>query len=67
MKDSLLPVADSKASNTASCSICSGHVMKLVALLALLSTAATAIGMYCFQSGPRFQPNLTHIISSYMV
>lgn len=66
MKDSLLPVADSKASTAASFSVCSDHVMKLVALLALLSTAATAIGMYCFQSGTTFQPNLTHITSSYM-
>lgn len=67
MKDSLLPVADSKANSAASFSVCSDHVMKLVALLALLSTAATAIGMYCFQSGTPFQPNLTHITSSYMV
>jgi len=50
MKDSLLPVADSKADNSFLRSVCSGHVMKSMALLALLSTAATAIGLYCFQS-----------------
>ncbi len=68
MKDSLLPVADSKADNSFLRSVCSGHVMKSMALLALLSTAATAIGLYCFQSGIlQSSPDFTQIKSSYTV
>ncbi len=68
MKDSLLPTADNKPSSGLVGKVCNQHVMKLVALLALLSTAATAIGLYCFQSG-RFvaSPDLTQITSSYRV
>lgn len=68
MKDSLLPVADSKSNNSFLRSACSSHVMTLMARLALLSTAATAIGLYCFQSDIFLSsPDLTQILSSHTV
>lgn len=68
MKDSLLPVADSKTNNGFLRSACSRHVMTLMAKLALLSTAATAIGLYCFQSDIFLSsPDLTQILSNYTV
>jgi hypothetical protein len=68
MKDSVLPVAECRTTNSFLRSACSSHVMTLMARLALLSTAATAIGLYCFQSDIfQSSPDLTQILSSYMV
>ena len=68
MKDSLLPVASNKSNSSLLQNVCSGHVMKVVALLALLSTAGTAIGLYCFQSSLfSSKPDLTQLTSSYTV
>ena len=68
MKDSLLPVASNKSNSSLFQNVCSGHVMKMVALLALLSTAGTAFGLYCFQSSLfSSKPDLTQLTSSYTV
>ncbi|DBA83598.1 hypothetical protein WJX77_006813 [Trebouxia sp. C0004] len=67
MRDNLLPVADSKTKNSFLRSAYCSHVMTLMVRLALLSTAATAIGLYCFQSDILLSsPDLTQITSSYM-
>ena len=63
MKHALLPVADSK---TSSGPATRNLVVKLVALLALLSTAG-AFGLFCFKSKPWFKPDITKLTSSHAV